>query len=219
MASLALAFARFGLGARPGDLERVAADPREALLAELQPSNAPGLPSLPSSQEIFLEIGRTKPDPKAKNVDPSTLAYVIAYGNEIAARVQHVRNVGIGFFERLTAFWANHFAVAARANGYTQGLVGSYEREAIRPPVLGRFHDMLSAVTHHPAMLLYLNNADSTGPNSKVGQRRGTGLNENHARELLELHTVGVEGGYTQADVTALSRVLTGWTVDRDRSH
>src|ERR1051326_3447969 len=89
---------------------------------------------------------------------------------------------------------------------------GGFEREAIRPNVLGHFADMLQAVESHPAMLLYLNNAQSIGPNSVAGINRDRGLNENLAREILELHTLGVRSGYSQADVTNFAKVLTGWT-------
>jgi uncharacterized protein (DUF1800 family) len=93
-------------------------------------------------------------------------------------------------------------------------LCGAFEREAIRPHVTGRFADMLLASTSHPAMLIYLDNAQSIGPDSPAGRRRDQGLNENLAREILELHTLGVDGGYTQADVTAFAAALTGWSVD-----
>jgi uncharacterized protein (DUF1800 family) len=120
--------------------------------------------------------------------------------------------------ERWSAFWANHFSVAA-TKGSMLGMVWPYEREAIRPRVQGRFVDLLTAATTHPSMLLYLDNAQSFGPNATYGRqgRRPRGLNENHARELLELHTLGVHGGYTQTDVTELARLMTGWTVTRDR--
>ena len=88
-----------------------------------------------------------------------------------------------------------------------------FEREAIRPNVLGKFSDMLLAVVAHPAMLNYLNNMTSFGPNSRMGKRRNRGLNENLAREILELHTLGVNGGYTQKDVIALAKIITGWTI------
>ena len=109
-------------------------------------------------------------------------------------------------------FWSNHFCVSV-AKGPVRGLAGAYEREAIRPHVLGRFADMLRAVEQHPAMLIYLDNQVSTGPNSRAGRKGARGLNENLAREILELHTLGVDGGYTQQDVTNLARVITGWSV------
>jgi uncharacterized protein (DUF1800 family) len=89
---------------------------------------------------------------------------------------------------------------------------GSFEREAIRPHVLGRFADMLKAVEQHPAMLFFLDNQQSLGPDSRAGQNRKRGLNENLAREIMELHTLGVGGGYSQDDVTSLARIITGWT-------
>jgi uncharacterized protein (DUF1800 family) len=119
------------------------------------------------------------------------------------------------FVERLVAFWSNHLCVSTAAKVLGAPLAGSSEREAIRPHVLGRFEDMVLASAKHPAMLVYLDNFQSIGPNSR-GARRGRGgrgLNENYARELLELHTLGVNGGYTQQDVQELAKILTGWTV------
>ena len=124
------------------------------------------------------------------------------------------------FVERLVAFWSNHLCVSAGAKVLVAPLAGSYEREAIRPHVLGRFEDMVLASAKHPAMLVYLDNFQSIGPGSEAarGGRRNAsvrrGLNENYARELLELHTLGVNGGYTQQDVQQLARILTGWTID-----
>ena len=109
-------------------------------------------------------------------------------------------------------FWSNHFCVSA-AKGNVRTLAGGFEREAIRPHVLGRFADMLLAVEQHPAMLIFLDNQVSIGPNSKAGRNRTRGLNENLARETLELHTLAWTGGYTQDDVTNLARLYTGWTV------
>jgi uncharacterized protein (DUF1800 family) len=117
-----------------------------------------------------------------------------------------------GFVERLVWFWSNHFCVSAD-KGPVRSLCGAFEREAIRPHVRGRFSDMLLAVETHPAMLIYLDNARSMGPNSFAGQRRGKGINENLAREIMELHTVGVRSGYSQIDVTNFAKVITGWSV------
>jgi uncharacterized protein (DUF1800 family) len=131
--------------------------------------------------------------------------------------------------EVMTDFWLNHFNVYLRKNEQMPYYLVSYERDTIRPHALGKFEDLLEAVAHSPAMLIYLDNAQSMGPDSlgaylakMVNERRPNakrqapeGLNENYARELMELHTVGVNGGYTQADVTQVARVLTGWTVDR----
>ena len=120
--------------------------------------------------------------------------------------------------EVMTDFWFNHFNVFLNKEEdsyYTAG----YERDAIRAHALGKFRDLLLATAHHPAMLLYLDNWQSIGPDSVAGQRTNPkgvkrGLNENYGREVMELHTVGVNGGYSQADVTELSKILTGWTVD-----
>ena len=131
------------------------------------------------------------------------------FRNEARARFDAAINAEIGLVERLVWFWSNHFCVNANATV----MAGGYEREAIRPYVLGRFADMLLAAEGHPAMLLYLDNAQSIGPESVAGVTRDKGLNENLAREILELHTLGVRTVYTQADVTNFAKVLTGWTI------
>jgi uncharacterized protein (DUF1800 family) len=131
--------------------------------------------------------------------------------------------------EVMTDFWFNHFNVYLRKNEQMPYYLVSYERDVIRPRALGKFEDLLEAVAHSPAMMIYLDNAESMGPDSLAAERARMaearrpsakrqapeGLNENYARELMELHTLGVNGGYTQADVIQVARVLTGWTVDR----
>jgi uncharacterized protein (DUF1800 family) len=131
--------------------------------------------------------------------------------------------------EVMTDFWMNHFNVYLRKNEATPYYLVSFERDVIRPRALGKFEDLLEAVAHSPAMLIYLDNAESIGPESTAAERAQMalarrpgsqkrvrqGLNENYARELMELHTLGVNGGYTQADVTQVARILTGWTVER----
>jgi uncharacterized protein (DUF1800 family) len=129
--------------------------------------------------------------------------------NEAEVRIEAALSSQIGFVERLVWFWSNHFCVS---NDRVIAVAGSYEREAIRPHVLGRFLDMLTAVESHPAMLYYLDNFVSMGPHSIAGINQNRGLNENLAREALELHTLGVRSGYSQADVTGFANVLTGWT-------
>jgi uncharacterized protein (DUF1800 family) len=131
---------------------------------------------------------------------------------EALARFTKATAAEIGFVERLVAFWSNHFCVSVGKADMIRVSAGSFEREAIRPNVLGSFLDMVLAVERHPAMLYFLDNSQSIGPDSLAGQRQKRGLNENLAREIMELHTLGVDGGYAQADVTALARVLTGWT-------
>jgi len=131
---------------------------------------------------------------------------------EALARLQRGIIADCGFTERLVVFWSNHFCISANKGGVARMWAGSFEREAIRPHVLGRFGDMLKAVEQHPAMLFFLDNQQSLGPDSRAGQNRNRGLNENLAREILELHTLGVAGGYSQDDVTSLARIITGWT-------
>ncbi len=140
------------------------------------------------------------------------------YVNCVGARANAALVSTAPFIERMVHFWANHFAVSADKLTVI-GLAGYLELEAIRPHVLGRFSDMLNAVERHPAMLLYLDQAQSVGPTSAIGARvaarggRKLGINENLAREIMELHTLGVRTGYGQADVTEFARAMTGWTV------
>ena len=164
------------------------------------------------------------PDTEDKSDDPVAQARRRArqqgrdhYARAVSARALVALNAPAPFVERLVHFWANHFAVSADKLTMV-GLAGSLEFEAVRPHVLGKFGDMLHAVERHPAMLVYLDQAQSVGPNSAFGQmggRRGqkAGLNENLAREILELHTLGVRTGYSQADVTEFAKAMTGRTV------
>src|SRR6516225_3106554 len=133
------------------------------------------------------------------------------YLAEAKARIQAALGAEIGFLERLVWFWSNHFCVSAD-KGNVRQICGAYEREVIRANMLGRFSDMLLAAESHPAMLIYLDNARSIGPDSMAGLRQKRGLNENLAREILELHTLGVRTVYTQEDVTRFANVITGWT-------
>ncbi|RZJ02681.1 MAG: DUF1800 domain-containing protein [Brevundimonas sp.] len=135
---------------------------------------------------------------------------------EFLARAQLGATTEAGFAERWALFWANAFTVSA-TKFQAAVFIGQYEREAIRPHVFGRFEDLAVAAETHPAMLLYLDQAQSIGPNSRAGARRQAGLNENLAREILELHTVGADGGYSQADVTEFARALTGWSLPTNR--
>ena len=119
-----------------------------------------------------------------------------------------------GFRERLARFWVDHFTVVAKS-GYGALYPAAFADEAIRPHTGGRFADMLRAATLHPAMLDYLDQAQSVGPNSKNGRRRARGLNENLAREVIELHTLGVGAAYRQADVTQMAELLTGLSLSK----
>jgi uncharacterized protein (DUF1800 family) len=147
-----------------------------------------------------------KAPPKPLNIIQKT------FRAEALARLQRGVMADCGFAERLVIFWSNHFCISASKGGLARMWAGSFEREAIRPHVMGRFADMLKAVEQHPAMLFFLDNQQSLGPESRAGQNRHRGLNENLAREIMELHTLGVGSGYTQEDVTSLARIITGWT-------
>lgn len=183
-----------------------------------------GMISAAPAMSDSMEPGQAMP--KAAPADPRQQARQFArrqgrdhYAGAVAARAAMAQTGPAPFVERLVHFWANHFAVSADKLTVI-GLSGYLEFDAIRPHVLGSFRDMLHAVERHPAMLLYLDQAQSIGPNSAFGQiaqrrqaPRQPGLNENLAREILELHTLGVRTGYSQADVTEFARAMTGWTV------
>jgi uncharacterized protein (DUF1800 family) len=163
--------------------------------------------SAPAAAETMAPTAApAKPAPPQLNVIQKT------FRAEALARIQRAALAECGFVERLVVFWSNHFCISAGKGGLARMWAGSFEREAIRPYVLGRFADMLKAVEQHPAMLFFLDNQQSLGPDSRAGINRNRGLNENLAREIMELHTLGVGGGYSQDDVTSLARVITGWT-------
>ena len=219
----ALALHRFGFGPRAGSIEEIAADPRGAVIAELDRPGAgqitkPDLPTSGAANRAVFEFNaernanqkRPRPDASMEAAQPEAIPLPRQlFRNEARARIDAALNAEIGLVERLVWFWSNHFCV----NQEKTVMAGAYEREAIRPHVLGRFVDMLLAAEGHPAMLLYLDNAQSIGPNSIAGINRDKGLNENLAREILELHTLGVRTTYTQDDVTNFAKVLTGWTI------
>jgi uncharacterized protein (DUF1800 family) len=282
-AEAATAFNRFGLGARPGDLDAAAADPRAYVLEELRTADAalvrdPALPSGPEVLETYYldqqqqrvarakaatasppptanatagaelapsrepmamapaggpsnPIGTTSPltamapratapaslassEPKPMKAEPhKPSAAEVLFRAEAEARLRKQLQARVGFVERLVAFWSNHFAVSVAKSNALRVAAGPFEREAIRPNALGKFAALLRAAESHPAMIFYLDNQNSIGPDAPPGKFAGRGLNENLAREILELHTVGVGSGYTQADVAELARVLTGWSV------
>jgi len=207
--------------------------------------------ALPPAQRVAYLVGMQQPDLDAfrkalkgpqrnalnTGLNPAQKEVVLALegpqhvvGEElIAQRLTHDIYSNAQLQEVMTDFWLNHFNVYSKKNEETPYYLVSYERDVIRPRALGKFEDLLEATAHSPAMLLYLDNSTSIGPDSpqankaKMNAARRTdgkkaapeGLNENYARELMELHTLGVNGGYTQADVTQVARVLTGWTVDK----
>jgi uncharacterized protein (DUF1800 family) len=232
-AAAALGLHRFGFGPVADTIVAIAADPRGALLADLE---RPGAGRF-DAREAFDFRAERRAQQKlasrrqkqasasgdadaasqmAKSPDPDTGApaqkpplpqRIIL--SEAKARFDAAASAEIGLVERLVWFWSNHFCVSADKDA---AMVGAYEREAIRPHVLGRFADLLQAVESHPAMLLYLDNVQSMGADSIAGINQDKGLNENLARETLELHTLGVRTGYSQADVINFAKVLTGWT-------
>lgn len=216
---------RFGMGARPGELKKINPDPMGWLIKQI--STKPHMPrqlkSMKSSPELakeFLKLRNARTQAKKNNNDREVKKIQQVFRenflNEIHVRTTTALTTEYPLQERLTRFWANHFTVSATKN-IVRPLVGAFEREAIRPYIFGKFEDLLLAVTSHPAMLLYLDNFQSIGPSSVSGRRRDKGLNENFAREILELHTLGVKGNYRQADVIALAKILTGWTISLPR--
>jgi len=251
----AIAATRFGLGARPGEIEATKADPRGFLRAQILKEGADQpQPGAATSRQRIVEFRDYQKDrqverrvkaadakggdpgapPQAPEArDPVKMAQRMLRdetGVDFASRAQLGATTPDAFRERWALFWANHFTVSA-TKLQTATVVGPFEQEAIRPHVFGRFGDLLGAAETHPAMLLYLDQAQSIGPDSMAahymgrGPARGVGappgvqpgrkagLNENLAREILELHTVGVNGGYTQADVTEFARAMTGLSI------
>lgn len=224
----AIATHRFGLGARPGEIDRASANPKSWLTDQL---NGPAPQPSPLQGESFVNAGRLVSEEdeykvqkfmnkgnkkKGEKRDPSVPKLgegnvrKRTYVDEMTARFALGFTTDRPFAERLVRFWSNHFTVSTK-RPKVMLFAGDFEREAIRPHVNGTFEDMLFAVVMHPAMQIYLDNYHSIGPNSPAGQKRSRGLNENLGRELMELYTLGVDGGYTQGDVIAMAKLLTGW--------
>jgi uncharacterized protein (DUF1800 family) len=225
----AIAVNRFGLGARPGDA--LPADPRGWLIEQADPERSafqpmpPALANQPSSAALAAQLVEHERALRDAGGDKREARKRYAeqirddYRSAVDARVVSALNASAPFVERLVHFWSNHFAVSIEKPPVAM-LAGSFETEAIRPHVLGRFEDMLIAAERHPAMQMFLDQPRSVGPDSPAAQRtalrdpdRKRGLNENLAREIMELHTLGVRTGYTQADVTEFARALTGWSL------
>jgi uncharacterized protein (DUF1800 family) len=218
---------RLGYGPRPGELERVTAMGADRYIEEqleperiaVPPELRQRLAALDTTQlgaaELFRRYG-----PLARREaqgDEMARKQVQKAANHVAEQAMQARLLRAVYSpaqlqEVMTDFWFNHFNVF-RGKGLEERIwLAAYERDAIRPYALGRFRDLLGATAKHPAMLYYLDNWQSTVPRTdRFGDSKG-GLNENYARELMELHTLGVDGGYTQKDVTELARILTGWT-------
>jgi len=235
----AIAAHRFGLG--EADLGVVGADARGWLAAQIGRADAPRGDGLFDTRAALAHVAAEREKRQlARNPPPGMTAEQIIAGHYREVTIADVRSrlataalTTRPFAERLQWFWANHFTVSL-AKGSARGLAGAFERDAIRPNLFGRFETLLVASTTHPAMLRYLDNVQSAGPHSRVvalESRRAarreetprvTGINENLAREVLELHTLGAEaaraGIYAQGDVTSFAAVLTGWRVGQDRA-
>ncbi len=234
---VALAAHRFGLG--EADLAIVGGDAPGWLAAQIGPADAPRGTGLLDTKGALQHVAAERElRRQARNPPPGTTAQQLIAGHyreviaaDARSRLSTAAATTRPFAERLQMFWTNHFSLSL-LKGSTRGLIGAFERDAIRPNIAGRFETLLLASTTHPAMLRYLDNAQSAGPHSRIvalAARRAarrdetarvTGINENLAREVLELHTLGAEsaraGVYTQADVTAFAAVLSGWRVGQD---
>lgn len=238
----AIAVTRFGLGAKPGELADATNDPRGWLKAQItrdgaeQPQGSlPGsvarvsdlvayqgeVAPIRQQRKMATTVGMAGQDEAADTHAADELKQerrdflkplLEGVRDEIFARTRLATATSQPFRERWTLFWANHFTVST-AKLQSSVLVGPFEREAIRPHVFGRFEDMLVASSTHPGMLMYLDQAKSAGPDSLAGVYKKMGLNENLAREIMELHTVGADAGYSQADVTEFARALTGYSI------
>lgn len=220
---------RLAYGPRPGDLEQVeSVGVKRYIDQQLQPEQIPipanlqaKLAQLPALQmtpsQLFVQYGPPSfPGKDASREDQQTARQ--RAGRELTpqfheARLLQATESPRQLEEVMTEFWANHFNVF-EGKEWVRYWVGDYEKNAIRPYALGNFRQLLGAVAHHPAMLYYLDNWLSSGANTPGAKGRFKGLNENYARELMELHTLGVDGGYQQADVISLARILSGWTID-----
>ncbi len=198
---------RFGYGPRPG--ESVGPDAAAWLRLQLQgPDPAASAPG--TSAAAGLQALRDDAEDRKAKLKPDRVRRIFLA--ETLAIADHMVDTPTPFRERLVWFWFNHFTVSLK-RPFVAAVLGDYVRTAIRPHVTGKFEDMVLAVMRHPAMLLYLDNAQSFGPDSLIGERRHKGLNENLARECMELHTVTPASGYTQADVTSFAKILTGWSI------
>lgn len=219
---------RAAFGPRPGDIDRLTQMSVDRYLGEQLQPGGPPLPDalvarLNSLSTLRLDpvtlfdtyerpVVQARGDPEAQKEARRRAQIIVQQATE--ARLVRALWSPWQLHEMMTAFWFNHFNIFA-GKGLVRLWVGHYEEYAIRPHVLGRFRALLEATATHPAMLFYLDNWQNTGPGTPGKRGKFQGLNENYARELLELHTLGVDGGYTQHDVTELARVLTGWGLAR----
>ncbi|WP_017964758.1 DUF1800 domain-containing protein [Rhizobium leguminosarum] len=223
-----MAAIRFGYGFRPGEAPP---DSKDELIGQLR-KGAAATPDFPlggpdtrhqAILSLQAQLQQIRQDAKTVTDDATQREMRKGVQRQVQQQFQHDANLRLiqavlspyGFYERLSTFWTDHFSTSANKSLPMRLIVPLYEAEAIRPFISGKFGDLLRSATAHPAMLIYLDQADSLGPDSAGGIKRNKGLNENLGRELLELHTLGAGSGYTQADVTAAAMVLTGLTIDR----
>jgi len=232
-----IAVNRFGYGANGDELAQAEKDPKKWIKSTLQPISFND--SFPHSNDILIEHGKYQKEKKRKkqqqkkNRQSTSMQANGMQANDMKSNKEKpknfarlaLRSMSIDTLKqainsshsvswRLLDFFSNHFSVTAHGQ-LMVGLAATLEREAIAPHLLGNFEDMLLAVEQHPAMIIYLNNEKSFGPNSRMAKKHKKGLNENLAREIMELHTLGVDGGYNQADVIELAKGITGWSVKR----
>jgi uncharacterized protein (DUF1800 family) len=221
---------RLAFGPRPGDVERVQRmGVRQYIDEQLHPETIPMPAALTERLDKletvkrstgaalgdFIELRKEVRNEEEGAKQRRRVEQQRAAREEAEARLLRAIESPRQLEEVMVDFWFNHFNVFA-GKGIDRALVASYERDAIRPYALGSFRTLLGATARHPAMLFYLDNVVSSAPRPNA-KGRAQGLNENYARELMELHTLGVDGGYTQQDVTELARMLTGWTFDQRR--
>ena len=232
-----IALNRFGLGARPGEAKAIATNPHGWLVDQI--TNAGPIPAIPcigdtksrfhaldafrraksdadKAEAAAIAAGappalKTLAPPDAAKPQPSALDNPPGkiFDNDLIRRAEQMASSDAPVLDRLTAFWSNHFAVSTTRDEI-HVLAVPYENEAIRPALLSTFRDLLESTATHPAMMLYLDEGASIGPDSPFGLHNRKSVNENYAREIMELHTLGVNGGYTQNDVQELALALTG---------
>lgn len=213
-----IALNRFGLGAAPGAAEAIGGDPRGWVATQIDGRAAPGTAGGRASAGVLAETHSAAIESPEQLRATARRLYSSVFWPEVVARARYAIATEQPFAERMALFWSNHFTVS-RTRAIIGPAIPAYEREAIRPYVFARFADMLKAVCRHPCMLTYLDNIVSIGPESDAGRRRRLArgadartLNENLAREILELHTIGVNGGYGQQDVIELAKAISGWS-------
>ena len=222
---------RLSFGPRPGDIERVKSmGINNYIQSQLRPETIRESPKVTQKMakltnfylaptELFkkyvpLPKNGAKRLTRKKQIETNRRIKKVLQESEDARLLQAIFS-NQQLQEVMVDFWFNHFNISADKGNITRLWVGTYERDAIRPYALGNFRNLLGATAHHPAMLFYLDNAVNTAPGSKGSRGRLKGLNENYARELMELHTIGINGGYTQQDIITLARIFTGWGIQR----